>query len=206
MKIVRLSDQGVDRAAKSAAQILAKGGIVLFPTDTLYGLAVDATNPKAIARFRELKGREKKKPISVIVPDTGSIKDYAQMNETAERLAEKFLPGALTLVMKATRRIPAELTLNGAVGIRIPDDPFCLALAKAFTKPFTATSANRSGRETPDTVAGVIDQFGHLASGIALAIDDGDRKGRKPSTVVTTVDGEAHIMREGAITREELYA
>ncbi len=202
MEILKLSDTSIDKAAKKAADVLKKGGIVLFPTDTIYGLAVDATNARVLADLRELKGREKKKPISVIVSDVASIKTYAVMNDAAEQLAERFLPGALTLVMQATNKIPEELTLNGAIGIRIPDDPFCLALARAFGKPFTATSANKAGRETPGTVREVMLQFGHAVNDIRLAIDDGDRRDKKPSTVVTTVDGVPYVLREGAIPSE----
>lgn len=201
-----LSETGVENAAKKAAQVLKNGGIVLFPTDTLYGLAVDVTNPKVLQRLRDLKGREKKKPISVIVSGVDSISAYAQMNDTAQRLAECFLPGALTLVLPATSKIPQEVTLNGSIGIRVPDDAFCLALARAFGKPYTATSANKSGCETPATVSEVIAQFGHAAREIALAIDDGDRKGKTPSTVVTTVDGVPYVLREGAIPRDVIVA
>lgn len=203
MEILKLEDVGVEQAAKKAAAVLKKGGLVLFPTDTIYGLAADATNPKALALLRELKGREKKKPISVIVPSIESISTYAVMDETARSLAERFLPGALTLVMPATRNIPEELQLNGAIGIRIPDHAFCLALARAFGKPYTATSANRSGRETPASVREVMLQFGHCVNDIALAIDAGDRRGTA-STVVTTVDGVPYVLRDGAIPREEI--
>lgn len=178
----------------------------MFPTDTIYGLAADATNPKALAKLRALKGREKKKPISIVVPDIASIGTYAVMNDEAKSLAERFLPGALTLVMQATQNIPEELQLNGAIGIRIPDDPFCLALARAFGKPYTATSANKSGRETPTSVRDVLMQFGHEVNEIALAIDDGDRNAKKPSTVVTTVDGSIYILREGEISRDEILS
>ncbi len=206
MEILRLSEVGVEEAARKASRVLKKGGLVLFPTDTLYGIAADATNPKALALLRELKGREKKKPISVIVPDIASIERYAITNEASRLLAERFLPGALTLVLSAKNTIPEELLLNEAIGIRIPDDPFCLALARAFGKPYTATSANKSGRETPSTVREVLMQFGHEVNDIALAIDDGDRNGRKPSTVVTTVDGVPYVLREGAIPRGQILS
>lgn len=206
MEILRLTEVNIEQAAQKAALVLKKGGVVLFPTDTLYGLAVDATNPKALTKLRELKGREKKKPISVIVPDIASIETYAIPNDISRSLAERFLPGALTLVMQATKNIPEELQLNGAIGIRIPNDPFCLALSRAFGKPYTATSANKSGRETPTTIREVLMQFGHEVNDIALAIDDGDRNGKKPSTVVTTVDGVPYVLREGAIPSSEILS
>jgi L-threonylcarbamoyladenylate synthase len=206
MEMLTLTASGIGKAAEKAARILSKGGVVLFPTDTVYGLAADATNSKALAKLREIKGREKKKPISVIVPDIASIRTYAVMDGVAQSLAERFLPGAITLVLLATPRIPEELTLAGKVGIRIPDDAFCLALAKAFGKPYTATSANRSGRETPSSVREAILQFGHHAHDIDLVIDAGPHDGKKPSTVVTTVDGAPYVLREGAIPREEILA
>lgn len=206
MEILRLSETSVEDAAKKAAKILAKGGLVLFPTDTLYGIAADATNPKALAKLRELKGREKKKPISVIVPDTASIERYAVLNDASRMLANRFLPGALTLVLRAKDTIPNELLLNGAIGLRIPDDPFCLALARTFGKPYTATSANKSGRETPGTIREVLMQFGRDVNDIALAIDDGDRHDKKPSTVVMTVDGVPYVLREGAIPSREILS
>lgn len=206
MEILRLSETSIEEAAKKAAKVLAKGGLVLFPTDTLYGIAADATNPKALTLLRTLKGREKKKPISIIVPNIASIETYAVFNDATRSLAERFLPGALTLVMQATNRIPEELLLNNAIGIRIPNDPFCLALARAFGKPYTATSANKSGRETPPSVRDVLSQFGHEVNDIALAIDDGDRNGKKPSTVVTTVDGVPYVLREGAIPSREILS
>ncbi|HEY0979289.1 MAG TPA: L-threonylcarbamoyladenylate synthase [Candidatus Paceibacterota bacterium] len=204
MEILRLEEVGVERAAKRAAEMLRKGKLVLYPTDTLYGLGADATNARALALLRELKGREKKKPLSVLVPDHASISRYAHLNDTARALAERFLPGALTLVLPATDRIPAEITLNGAIGIRIPDDSFSLALARAFGKPVTATSANKSGRETPATVEEVICQFGPDAHEIALAIDGGSRKGNIGSTVVSIVSDTPYVLREGAITRTAL--
>ncbi len=206
MEMLALTEAGIGKAAEKAARILAKGGVVLFPTDTVYGLAADATNPKALATLREIKGREKKKPISVIVPSVASIPTYAVMDDAARALADRFLPGALTLVLAATPRIPKELTLAGKVGIRIPDDPFCLALAKAFGRPYTATSANRSGRETAATVQEAILQFGDHAHDIGLVIDAGPHGGKKASTVVTIVDGVPRILREGAISPEQILS
>lgn len=204
MEILRLSETGFEKAAAKAAEVLKKGGIVLYPTDTLYGLGVDATNEKAILALKELKGREKKKPISIIVSSVEDIPIYAHMNEIAKSLAAHFFPGALTLVMPGTENISKELMLNDAIGVRIPADPFCAALAQTFGKPFTTTSANKSGRETPRTVQEVLQQFGNHAHDIALAIDAGPKDGAKPSTVVLCVSETAHILREGAILREVL--
>lgn len=205
MEILSLAEIDVEKAAKRGAAVLKKGEIVLFPTDTLYGLAVDATDSAALARLRSLKGREEGKPFSVIVPDIAFIDAYAQMNEPARLLAERFLPGALTLVLPANDGVPEELIQNGAVGIRIPDDTFCLALARAFGKPFTATSANRSGLQQGPAVQEILAQFGDDADRIDLAIDAGPRAGVKPSTIVSCINERAEIIREGVLSRDVLF-
>ena len=203
MELIRLTERNLQEAAKKAADILRRGGIVVYPTDTLYGLAVDPWNAAAVARMKELKGREKKKPISVIVPNVHYIRECAEVTDAAKALAEKFLPGALTLVLKA-KRMPENITLNGNIGVRIPNDPFCLALAKAYGKPFTTTSANKAGMMVPETVDGIMREFARELHEIALIIDDGPRTSRHPSTVVTCVTDTPHVLREGAITRAEL--
>lgn len=203
MELIRLTEKNLHEAARRAADALRKGGIVAYPTDTMYGLAVDPWNASAVLALKELKGREKKKPISVIVPDVHHIGECAEVTDTAKALAEKFLPGALTLVLKA-KRMPSDITLNGNIGIRIPNDPFCLALAKAYGKPFTTTSANKAGMAVPEDVDGIMREFAHDLHQIALIVDDGPRRSRFPSTVVTCVTDTPHVLREGAITRKEL--
>ena len=204
MKFIRISDGGIEAAATEAARVLRSGGIVLYPTDTLYGLGVDALNPVAVEKLRHLKGREKKKPMSIIVPDVAALHTHATLHGEAHTLAAKHLPGALTLVLPAKSHIPETLTLNGAVGIRVPSDPFALALADAFGGPYTATSANRAGRTTESTPMGIISSFGHASHLIDLVIDDGPRAGGTPSTVVRYTDNAPAILREGMLSRSEL--
>ncbi len=204
MKFIRVAEVGVEMAAKEAARVLCSGGIVLYPTDTLYGLGVDALNPIAIEKLRHLKGREKKKPMSIIVPDIATLQTYANLSDEASALAHKHLPGALTLVLPAKPPIPASLTLHGTIGVRIPNDPFALALAKVFGGPYTATSANRAGHPTQSTSMEIISHFGHASHGIDLVIDDGPRAAGVPSTVVRCTDNTPVVLREGALSREEL--
>ena len=205
MKIIRVADIGINEAAQQAALVLRKGGIVLFPTDTLYGLAVDANNTAAIVRLRELKGREQKKPISIIVDSVDTISVHAELIPEAEILARRHLPGALTLVLPGKKHLSKELMLNGEIGVRVPNDSFSRKLASVFSQPFTATSANRSGLPTQDTVAGILSNFGPYISYIDLVIDDGERAGSSPSTVISFKDGQIRILREGAISKETLF-
>ena len=204
MQILRLSDTSLPEAAAEAARVLRSGGIVIFPTDTLYGIAADALNTDAIARVRDLKGRERKKPIHVIVPSLAHMEQHVEVHSEAKRLADLHLPGALTLVLSAKGHVPPELTLNGTLGVRIPDDAFALALADAFERPFTATSANRAGHVTPTEAMDMVSHFGPEARYIDLIIDAGPRSGGTPSTVITFIDGVPYVLREGAIPRSEL--
>lgn len=204
MEIVRLNQGNFVGAVRLAADILTRGGVVLYPTDTLYGIAVDATNRSALEKLRDLKGRERKKPISIVVGDMAGIEAHAEVDSVARHFAKQYLPGALTLVLPGKPHLPEELMLNGTVGIRVPDDPFALALARAFGNPYTTTSANRSGLPTVAHPDGIVRQFGSLVPYIDLVIDAGERARAPGSTVMAFRNGEAVILREGVIPREKL--
>ena len=200
MEIIKLEEQGIEKAVVAATHTLTQGGIVLYPTDTLYGLAVDATNEAALNALYALKGREPGKSVSVIVRDVHTVQEYGVMNEAAKELATQHLPGALTLVLPVTEVTPHILTESGTIGIRIPNDTFCLALAEVFGKPYTATSANRSGMPTGATVEEIRNQFETDIDRIALAIDGGRRDGGVGSTVVSVVSDTPTIIRQGVLT------
>lgn len=204
MEIIRLTDEHMQSALLRARDILARGGIVLYPTDTLYGLAVDAGNPVALARLRALKGRETKKPISIVAHSVEALDAYVAWNEIAKRLAQRHLPGPLTLVLPARAGVPEDVQLIGHIGVRVPNDTFSRSLATLYGNPFTATSANRSGETTLASVHDILMQFGPRISEIDLVIDDGERAGGVGSTVVTFRDGKPYVLREGLITRDEL--
>lgn len=203
MEVITLDGKNTEAAARKAADVLKKGGIVAYPTDTVYGLAVDPWNPVAVEALKSLKGRERKKPISVIVPDVHHISACAEMNEAARTFAEKFLPGPLTLVMTA-KRMPPDIMLQGTIGVRVPNDPFCLALARAFGHPYTTTSANKTGIGVPGTVEELMRHFGRELPKIALIIDGGPREGKVPSTVVSFIGPTPYVLREGVLTKAEL--
>lgn len=201
MKILTLTEDSFAQAVGEAAGVLARGGIVLFPTDTLYGLAVDAHNPTAVARLRALKGRETKKPLSIVVNSIEAIEDYAEFPESAREVARAHLPGALTLVLTAKESVPQDIALVGNVGVRVPDHPFSLELARTFGRAYTATSANRSGFATLPHARDIAQSFGPLMAHIDLVIDAGELAGGLGSTVVTFRDGKVCVLREGAISR-----
>lgn len=203
MELIKLDGKNLKEAAKKAAKVLQKGGIIAYPTDTIYGLGVNPFDADAVERLKQLKGRERKKPISVIVQDTHHMGECAHVNETAKKLAQKHLPGPLTLVMPI-KKMSADITLNDSVGVRIPNDEFCLALAKEFGHPFTTTSANKAGMGVPRTVDELMQHFRFELNKIDLIVDGGPRTSPNPSTVVSCITDTPYILREGALSRQEL--
>ncbi|HVX90719.1 MAG TPA: L-threonylcarbamoyladenylate synthase [Candidatus Paceibacterota bacterium] len=204
MEILKVEQVGVDTAAARAAAVIAAGGVVIYPTDTLYGIGVNALDRSALKRMRSLKMRDEKKPVSIMVPSVAAISWHADLTPVAGELAHRFLPGKLTLVVPAKEHLPKEVTLNDAIGVRVPDDAFSQTLAAMSEYPITATSANMAGASTPATVPEIIMHFGRNIALIDLFVDDGPRAGDTPSTVVADMGGVLRVLREGALTREAL--
>lgn len=205
MKILRIGEVGLEHVTQEAARVLSEGGIVLYPTETMYGLGVDATNPQALRGLYHLKNRDLHKTALIAVGSPADIERYGVMNTTAHALAERFLPGSLTLVLPATERaLEGIIRDDGTVGVRVPSDPFCVALATQFKGAYTSTSANISALPPAGSVQDILAQFGESAFAISLVIDDGERSQGTPSTIVSCVTETPVILREGALSREEL--
>jgi L-threonylcarbamoyladenylate synthase len=197
---ITLDSHNVDATAAEAASVLWQDGVVLYPTDTVYGIGVDATNTAAVEEVLQLKQRLPEKGISVMVPDADTMHRYVSLNVAGARLARTLLPGALTLVGLPKVHMPELVTGGtGAVAVRVPDHTFCLAFAAAAEVPITATSANVSGKETETAVDDILEQLGDTAHMIELAIDAGACLGGVPSTVVDATGVDIDIIREGAI-------
>ena len=185
--------------------VLNSGGILLYPTDTLYGLGVDALNVEALKKLKVLKGRDEGKPISIVVSDMEMAEVYAEVTPLARKLAEVFLPGKITLILNARDNLPVELTAGtGTIGIRIPNNILCLNIARELGRPYTATSANVSDMDSKSTVSGILAQFGAQAGMIDRVIDVGELLESLPSTVVDARGDTPHIIREGAISKEDI--
>jgi L-threonylcarbamoyladenylate synthase len=184
-----------------AVQVLKNGGLVAIPTDTVYGLACALGNPIAIKRLYEVKGRDSSKPIAVLIGDTDQLKLVAShINRKATRLAKRYWPGALTLVLPRLVGLPDILSSQPTVGVRMPDHPFVLYLLRT-AGPLAVTSANLSGAENPKTAQDVFNQLGDR---IDLTIDGGRCPGGVPSTVVDCSTTDLRILRVGAIPVEDI--
>jgi L-threonylcarbamoyladenylate synthase len=204
MERIILTDKAdLEKAVIRANEVLDAGGVVLYPTDTLYGLGVDATNEGAIEKVYTIKGRDKGNPLSVIVSDIEMAKEYAEVGDLGQVMFKKLLPGAFTFVMRHKNNLSKNLTLeNDHLGIRIPDSYFCVSLAKKFGRPFTTTSANKSGEECLSDVDEIVSQIGE--ENIDLTIDAGELKSDNGSTVLRVNDDGVEVLREGNINHTAL--
>ncbi len=181
--------------------ILRRGGLVIYPTETLYGIGVDTTNPEAVKKLTEYKNRPFGKPYSIAVTDKKMAEEYVELNETAKNLYDKFLPGPLTIISKGKHKVaPGVESEDGTLGIRIPAYPKVLELVKKFGKPVTSTSANASYKKRPYKVADILENISDKQKAlIDLIIDVGELPKNDPSTVVDTTLDDPVTLRQGEI-------
>jgi L-threonylcarbamoyladenylate synthase len=185
-----------------AARIIAGGGIIAFRTDTFYGLGADPLNRTAIARIKELKGREDRKPILLLISDADEVDRFIEQSSFFKLIAMGKWPAPLTLIGVSRPEVPIDLTAGtNSLGVRLPDDENVRRLVRACGGALTATSANVSGKPPARTAKEVENYF---PEGIDLIIDGGEATAMEPSTVLDLSGTEARLIREGAISREEL--
>jgi len=190
-------------AISEAARVLAAGGLVAFPTETVYGLGADATNATAIARLYAAKGRPAFNPLIAHVGDLAAARRLARFNSAAEKLAEAFWPGPLTLVLPKQPGCPiADLATAGldTIALRVPDHPVARAILAAFGRPVVAPSANRSGHVSPTTAQHVL---ADLRGRVDLIVDGGATPVGVESTIVACLDGPT-LLRPGGLAREAI--
>jgi len=183
--------------------------MILYPTETVYGLGVNAFDAETLSALYDLKGRGAEKSVSILVRSIEDIERYAYLEPVARVLVENFMPGPLTLVLKARDVVPRFLVASdGTLGFRISSDIIAQKVISDFMEkydaPLTCTSANVSGEDTPATVSEILKQFGDEASVVNKIYDDGSRSG-KSSTVVKVVDGKVVILRTGEISENDTY-
>ena len=180
---------------KQAQEIINNGGVLIYPTDTIYGLGCDAANAQAVKKIQSLKGRDKHHPFSIICPDLTNISQLAYVSNYSYRIIKKYLPGPFTFILPATKLVPklVQHPKTKTVGIRIPDHPVCLALLKELNKPIVTTSVNKHGEapaRNPDIICNdwlnKVDCF--LDAGM---LDD------EASTVVDLTNDLPVIIRQG---------
>ena len=193
----------LEKQIKQAVTILKNGGVVAYPTDTVYGLGACMTNIKAVDRIFEVKGRPKSMALPVLLADKAQIEEIViSVPLIAQRLADEFFPGALTIILPKSSVVPDIITGGGkTVAFRIPNHPVPLALIKGLGKPIVGTSANLSGQPSALTAIEVQAQIGDK---IDMVIDGGRCPGGIESTVIDLSGEKPVIRRQGAISIERL--
>jgi len=188
---------------RTIADVLSGGGVIVYPTDTFYGLGADCYSRPAVKRIFELKKRQAIKALPVLVADVAAVRKIsAKIPPLFHSLAAEFWPGPLTMVLKAADVLPAELVGPGkTIGIRLPAVRWLRALIRQAGSPLVATSANISGEGEIASVEKVIDVFSHK---VDLIIDGGRAAGLLPSTVVDLTSRKPVLVRDGAIPRSRL--
>src|SRR3990172_3320178 len=182
------------RTIRRAAYVLSQGGVIVYPTDTVYGIGCDITKKNAIERIVQIKARTLKKPFSFTCSDLKHISHYAEVTDSNYRILKRFLPGPYTFILPATKYVPQLLRAKQkTVGIRIPDHPVTLALVQELGNPLLSTSANLTGDDVitdPDEIERV---FGKLVDMILQC----GMLSNTPSSVVSLADNKVEVLRKG---------
>lgn len=186
-----------------AVEILHQGGVIAYPTETVYGLGANITHRKAVARIYQIKKRDPQKPISIMTASVaGALELTDDVSELGKILMKRYWPGPLTLILKASQKLPKDLvSRDQKIGLRVPDHPLTQALVQLHKDPITSTSANITGCAPATHAEEVVRQLGES---IDLVIDGGESSAKRASTVVD-VTGEAPVvLREGVISLSEI--
>jgi tRNA threonylcarbamoyl adenosine modification protein (Sua5/YciO/YrdC/YwlC family) len=188
------ADHPQPRHVQRAVEVLSKGGVIAYPTDTYYGLGCDLGSKKGIERLYQLKGRDKKKPLSFLCPDLSDVAKYGHVSNFAYRTMKGLTPGAFTFILEATRLVPdAMMSKQKQVGIRVPDSAIAREIAAALGRPIVTTSATDSEGEPLTDARDIKESLGH---GLDLILDGGVRL-MEPSTVVSLIGDSIEVLRQG---------
>jgi L-threonylcarbamoyladenylate synthase len=202
-RLLKIAPDCPGDAFQKAVEVLKAGGLVAFPTESFYGLAVNIMDPAAIQRLFEVKGRGPDQPILLLLGSLLDLEQYAaQVPPSARPLIRRFWPGGLTLIFEAARDLSPLLTAGtGKIGLRLSSHPLATGLAQAFGKPITGTSANLSGMPALSSAQAVLDSLGDQ---VDLVLDGGQTSGGLGSTILDMTADPPRILREGLITSREI--
>ena len=202
--IVEIDPAHREKAFSLCRDAIRAGGVIAYPTDTVYGLGADPKNAGAVRKLIGIKGRQADQPILLLIKDASEVGDWAsEVNPAAERLMKKFWPGPLTLVFKAKPDVMAELTGGtGTIGLRVPGNALTRQLLAALGTALTGTSANISGGQSPRTAREAVEAIGGM---VDMVLDGGRAEGGNPSTVVDVSTERPKVIREGAIPSRDIF-
>jgi L-threonylcarbamoyladenylate synthase len=189
------------KAVKKIVTLLKTGGVIIYPTETAYAIGGDARNKDVIKKIYKIKKRSTKLPLPVIVGDLEQAKKYAIFNPISLTLAKKYWPGALTLILKRKKEIPAALTVGKkTIALRVSGNPIARAIAKGLGGPIISTSANDSMKKECYSVRAIQKQIPSLNKKIEITVDAGKLPQVKPSTIVKATSNKIMLLRRGSLT------
>ncbi|MHA1332933.1 MAG: L-threonylcarbamoyladenylate synthase [Candidatus Odinarchaeia archaeon] len=203
LPILRIDEHNLDlNMLKKATEVILSGGIVIYPTDTVYGVGGNPFDPIVVKKIFSIKKRDETKGLPILAADLKYVRKIAVLTTNCLKLVNVFWPGALTIILKKTDKLPGIVTGGrDTVAVRIPGHKVTLELCKLSTGVLIGTSANLSGFPNPLTVDDAIKQIGDK---VDLAIDSGPAKMGKPSTIIDMSNDEIKVIREGAIPVERI--
>jgi L-threonylcarbamoyladenylate synthase len=205
MKLVSLDKNNQFDIISQASQILGRGGSVVYPTDTVYGLGVNPFDEFAVRRLFRIKKRDASKPVPIIIKSISMAKKLAYLNSKKEKILRSIWPGAVTVVLYKKDIVSCFISANtNTVALRIPDNDFCINLVKAFNSPITSTSANISGENSLVDPQDIVNRFKNELYKPDLVIDGGVLKSTRPSTVLDLTQSKPKITRVGPVSPKEL--
>ncbi|GBD92647.1 threonylcarbamoyl-AMP synthase [bacterium BMS3Abin05] len=197
---LQTSELPLEILAEKTAAVLKQGGVIIYPTDTIYGLGADPFRMEAVDRVYALKGRSFQKPCSVLIGSVDMLQEIVEtVTPAAKDLMRVFWPGSLTLVFRVKHFVQGRfLAKNRTLGVRLPDHPFSRQVSAALGSPILSTSANRSGGQNPLFIADIPAEIRH---GVDLIVDEGPSRLTKPSTILNVSGDRPLLIREGTISR-----
>jgi L-threonylcarbamoyladenylate synthase len=187
-----------DLCTKSTAEVLLAGGLVVYPTDTLYGIGCDATSEEAVSRIRKAKGRDAAKPLSIIVFDLAAVEALCVTSAKQRQILSELLPGPYTFILKLKTSMPC--SPDGTIGIRVPEHIFMRQVSREIKRPIVSTSANLSGEKEPAEAGDIAREIAEAAD---LIIDGGKCKYAQGSTVIDLIHSK--VLRKGAIRQGDSF-
>lgn len=190
VKIFKLKTLDTAEILKHAEKVIENKGVIIYPTDTVYGIGGDATDPELVQKIRDIKNMEKGKPVSVVMSDLKMIEEYCEIGIWEEVILKKYLPGPYTFILKLHRVLP--VTSDLTIGVRIPEHNFCHQLSEVVGKPIVSTSANKTGEEPPRSFEEIDKTILEKAD---IAVDGGMTRYSSPSDVVDLVNKK--LIRKG---------
>ncbi|MFH0857750.1 MAG: L-threonylcarbamoyladenylate synthase [Candidatus Magasanikbacteria bacterium] len=186
-------------------QELNNGAVIVYPTETCYGLGCDATNPEAVERLFQIKQRQQEKTVLVLMSDIAMAKEYVVWTSKLEELAERYWPGPLTVVSEAlVDGFPKGVVGDdGTLAFRVTSHPLAHDIVEALGKPFVSTSANIARMESPYDIQTVLDMYANTEMKPDIVIDAGNLPQRNPSTIVRVLNGQVQVLRQGELVVDE---